>query len=284
MSNVCILTDNTVQFSVPAFPGRDLVHIISIDLEWEGKLYVGGEGLKANMFPTSITKTDHNKLKIIPPSVDDFKDLYFRLSNHYDEIVVILQTSSLSNLVENAKAATDIVQGKTDIFITDSGTTGTGLGFVVELAAKLASEGHNGEYIDQQLRDITPRLYTIFCIEGLSYLHKQGFLEEAQATVGEYLKIRPLYIFDNGKFMASQKARNYRHLVDIFHEFITEFLEIDQIAFIQGVPAFENETRTLRERLVLDYEGLLISEHTINPSLAAMIGPRSLGLFVLQKE
>jgi len=284
MSKVCILTDNTVQFSVPAFPGRNLVHIISINLDWENQTYLGGEGLKASRFPVSIKKKDHSKIVINTPSVEDFRDLYLRLSNHFEEIVVILQTSSLSNMVENAKTAVDVVQGKTDIFITDSGTTGTGLGFLVEEAAKLASEGMEGEEIDQKLRDVMPRLYSIFCIEGLSYLNKQGYLEETQAVIGEHMNIRPIYVLDNGKFMPTQKARNYRHLVDILHEFITEFLEIDQIAFLQGVPAFENETRTLRERLLIDYEDLAISEHTINPSLAAMIGPRSLGLFVLQKE
>jgi hypothetical protein len=73
-------------------------------------------------------------------------------------------------------------------------------------------------------------------------------------------------------------------LVDLLHEFICEFTEIDHIAFIQGVPPFESETRALRERIALDFETVPISEHTINAPLAAMLGPRSLGLYVLQSE
>jgi hypothetical protein len=53
---------------------------------------------------------------------------------------------------------------------------------------------------------------------------------------------------------------------------------------IQGVPPFETETRALRERLALDFESLNISEHIISPELSLMIGPHSLGMFLLQSE
>jgi hypothetical protein len=36
--------------------------------------------------------------------------------------------------------------------------------------------------------------------------------------------------------------------------------------------------------LALDFEGTQISEHIISPELTAIIGPRSLGLFALQRE
>jgi hypothetical protein len=36
--------------------------------------------------------------------------------------------------------------------------------------------------------------------------------------------------------------------------------------------------------MVLDFENTPISEHTIGVALATIIGPRSLGMFVLQSE
>ena len=138
--------------------------------------------------------------------------------------------------------------------------------------------------IDDLIRSQLPRLYTVFCIQGLSYLYQSGYLEEAQAIVGEFLEILPIYILNEGQLVPTQKARNNRHLVDLFQEFLCEFNALDHIALLQGVPPFETETRALRERLSFDYEGTPISEHTISPELATMIGPRSLGLFVLQSE
>lgn len=94
----------------------------------------------------------------------------------------------------------------------------------------------------------------------------------------------PIYVLEEGELIPTQKARNYRHLIDLLQEFVTEFEILDHIGLIQGVPAFENETRTLRERLAPDYAELSISEHIISPELSLMIGPHSLGMFILQSE
>jgi fatty acid-binding protein DegV len=91
-------------------------------------------------------------------------------------------------------------------------------------------------------------------------------------------------VLEEGKLSPTQKARNHRHLVDLLYEFISEFFTLDHIGLIQGVPPFENETRSLRERLTEGYAQTPISEHIISPELALMIGPHSLGLFLLQSE
>jgi fatty acid-binding protein DegV len=94
----------------------------------------------------------------------------------------------------------------------------------------------------------------------------------------------PIYVLENGHLTATQKARNYRHLVDILHEFLYEFGHLEHIALLQGVPPFETEARALRERIVADFPDTPISEHTISATLASIIGPRSLGMFVMQGE
>ena len=94
--------------------------------------------------------------------------------------------------------------------------------------------------------------------------------------------IVPIYVIEAGELNPTQKARNHRHLVDLLHEFISEFETLDHIGFIQGFPPFENETRALRERLMPDYENREISEHIISPEISIKLGPRTLGIFLLQ--
>ena len=48
MPQLCILTDNTAQFPVPVFPGRNLVQVISLHVEHEGEYFGKSEGVKAN--------------------------------------------------------------------------------------------------------------------------------------------------------------------------------------------------------------------------------------------
>ena len=282
MTRVGILTDNTAQFPIPAFPGRDFVHVISLDVEINGERFAKGEGIKAQDFPR--VAEDELSPKIIPPSPEDFERFYNSLSQRYEEIVVITHSSHLTNTHKNATIASKNFQGATHIEVIDGQTTATGLGLVVQSACAAVIEGKNAEEIEAMTRSLLPRIYTVFCIPSLSYLHYSGYLGLSQAIIGEHIKMMPLFILDQGQLVPTQKARNKRHLVDLLHEFIFEFKNLTHIGFIQGIPPFENETRALRERIVLDYESIPISEHTINPFLSALFGPHTLGMFILQGE
>jgi len=66
-------------------------------------------------------------------------------------------------------------------------------------------------------------------------------------------------------------------------EFLSEFPNLEHIAIMQGAPAFEQETRGLRERLNEERPGIPISEQIINAPFASLIGPHSLGVFALAK-
>jgi fatty acid-binding protein DegV len=112
-------------------------------------------------------------------------------------------------------------------------------------------------------------------------LQRAGVVNPSQALVGEYLKVMQVFTLDNGELVPTQKARNTRHLVDIFVEFLSEFFNLEHISIMQGAPAFEQETRGLRERLNEERPGIPISEQIINAPFASFIGPHSLGVFAL---
>jgi DegV family protein with EDD domain len=278
MPSTCILTDSTAQFPIPAFPGRNLVYIIPLQIEHpNGK---DPEDLRAADFPPSAPKDFATSVHA--PSVEAFEKQLLQLARSYTGVVVILHTHSLSNTYQNALTAAKNLQGQLEIEVIDAHTIATGLGLVVQTASAAAEEGQSVAKIAEQIRNLLPRVYSIFCIPGLTYLHHSGYLSLSQAIVGEHMKLLPLYVIEDGELVPTQKARNKRHLVDLLHEFITEFEFLEHIGFIQGVPPFETETRSLREHLALDYEELSISEHTISPELSVMIGPASLGMFLLQ--
>ena len=282
MPQLCILTDNTAQFPVPVFPGRNLVQVISLHVENEGEYFGKSEGVKANDFPKSLN--NGHSLKAIAPSVEEFELMFASLGQHYEEILTIVHSANFSKTYENAQLAVENSKGREKIHVVDAQTISTGLGLVVQAAAAAAEEGKGASEIEDYIRNLLPRLYTLFFIEGLTYLHNTEYLGKGQALIAEHMKMLPMFVLDNEEFVPTQKARNYRHLVDLLHEFLCEFLTIDHVAILQGIPPFENETIALRERMALDFIDTPISEHTINAPLAAIIGPRSLGMFVLQAE
>jgi DegV family protein with EDD domain len=282
MSKVCILTDSTVQFPIPAFEGRSLVHFASLHVELDGVRYEKGEGIKAADMPVSLK--DGTGPVVVPTGKDEFERLFTALGGRYDEIVAILQSADLTASYENAAAAVKTLQGQVPVQLIDAHTTATGLGLVVQAAAAMAEQGLPADEIDLRIRNLISRVYSVFCIPGLTYLHSSGYLTAPQAAIGEYIKMLPVYVLENGKLSATQKARNLRHLVDILHEFLFEFEHLEHIGLLQGVPPFENETRALRERIAEDFPHTSISEHTISAPLAGILGPHSLGMFVMQAE
>lgn len=280
MSEICILTDSTAQFPVPLFEGRHLVNIISLDVQLDGKQYSEAHGLKAADMPISTRRGFAPR--VIPPSVKQFEEMFIQLGKRYSDILCVLHSSQLTKTVAHAYAAAENAQGRARLAVIDSHTISLGLGLIVQTAAEAAVAGTPLDEIEQQLRNLLPQIYTVFTIQGLSYLLHSGYLSYAQAVTAEYLKVLPIFTMEGGTLTPTQKARNYRHLVDILHEFMWEFSRLKHIAILQGVPSFEQETRALRERIALDFEDTPVSEHTISATLAALIGPRSLGLFVLQ--
>jgi DegV family protein with EDD domain len=282
MPKTCILTDTTAQFPAPAFAGRDLVHVIPLHIEIDGEIHPKGEDLRATDLPAN---TRNGRVpNALAPSVEDFSAMLAYLDQHYEEIAVILHTSKLTKTVQHAEQAVAAAQIQAKIQVIDSETTSIGLGLLVQAASAAAEQGASAAQIDDLIRKLIPRVYSVFCVEGLSYLEKRGDLNAAQSLIGEHLKMLPLFILDNGALAPTLKARNLRHLVDLLQEFLMEFTELEHIAILQGAPAFEAETRALRERIAEDFDGVPLSEHTISAPLASILGPRSLGLFVMQPE
>ena len=280
MANTCILTDSTAQFPIPAFPGRNLVNIVPLRIETSQE--IPPKDLRAYHFPKSLPAGFHTSVHA--PSVKEFEKNFLQLAPFYTGVVAILHASTLSSTYRNAVTAANNLSGQMEIEVIDSQTIATGLGLVVQSASEIAEQGQSVTEISELIRSLLPRIYSVFCISGLSYLHRSGYLGKAQAAIGEHLKMLPIYVLEEGELVPTQKARNYRHLIDLLHEFITEFETLDHLGLIQGVPPFETETRTLRERLIPDYEDVSISEHTISPELSLMIGPHSLGMFILQSD
>jgi DegV family protein with EDD domain len=282
MSNVCILTDSTAQFPIPAFAGRDLVHIIPLHVNLHGEPHHKGDKLRSADLPRTLKA--RGDVRVSAPGVDEFEQMFQALSTRFEETVVITHSEELSETYPHARTAAKNASGRNKIHLIDAGTVATGLGLVVQRASAAAAEGLAGEAIVDLIRGMLPRVYTVFCLQSLTYLTNTGYIGQVQAELAEYLKVLQMFNLDGGHLNPTQKARNKRHLVDLIFEFVSEFPQPEHVAFLQGVPPYDNETRALRERLNEEYGEVEISEHVINVPLAGMIGPRSLGMFILERE
>ncbi len=277
--SVAIVTDSTVSFPSPVFPGRELVHILSP--RWQPELPAGVERLKASDLPATLRGTSPGP-QLKAPRAADFEALYRQLGQSHESVLVILHSNHFSPIEEEAQAASGSVHGKVAVRVVDSLNVSLGLGLLVQAAAQASANGMALAELELYARGLLPRVFGMLCVPGLSYLERGGHLNHSQAMVGEYLEILQVFTLDNGQLVPTQKARNTRQLVDVMYEFLSEFTDLQHIALLQGAPAFEAETRALRERLAEEGVTTPISEQIINAPLASHIGPRSLGLFAIR--
>ena len=278
MPPVCIVTDSTALFPNPVFKGREQVNILPPHWQPDPEK---AKRLKAADFPESLK--DSEAPQLAAPSATDFEAFFRQLGTKHDGVMAILHSSEFGQAANNAQEAATQLHGTMPVRVVDSHSISLGLGLIVQTAAAAAEDGLPLADLDLFTRSLVPKVYGMLCIPGLSYLQRNGYVNPSQAQVGEYLGILQVFTLDNGELVPTQKARNPRHLVDILHEFLAEFVDLEHIALLQGAPAFDGETRALRERLLEDHRSTPISEQIINAPLASLIGPHSLGIFALEK-
>lgn len=281
MGSPCILTDSSAQFPQLGFSGRNDVRVVSFGVEIGGVLYPEGQEYKTTDLPA--TADDILNPKLVPPSVEEFVQLYLSLNQHYSDIIAILTSSSLNGVYENARQAAVAVQGRARVTVIDSQTTSVGLGLLVQAAAEAVASGQPAVEIERMVRNLVPHTYMMICTPGLSYLHYAGYIDPAQAFVGEMLNLMPIFTLEEGKITAVEKVRNTRGLVDFMQEFICEFDNLHHIAFIQSIPGMTHEARLMREHAQTCFPQSPFSEHNINLPLATLFGPRSVGMVVMEK-
>lgn len=280
MSSVCILTDSTAQFTKPTFPGRNLVTILPIQVEFNHQLYTDAKDLKLTSLPPTLQNANAPCLGI--PTSEEIKKTYLQLGQEYNEILAVLMSSHLSPLIQNAQEAAEAVRGRVSVQVVDSQTISVGLGTLVQSAAEAASSGIPSTEVERLLRGIIPHIYSVLCIPSLTYLNQSGFIGSAQAIVGEMLSLLPIYTLEDGWLTSVEKARNFRQLMDYLQEFVDEFSDLEHIAFIQSIPPMIHEARILREHATMLFPKTPFSEHNFSLPAAVLFGPRTLAVFAIE--
>jgi DegV family protein with EDD domain len=270
MSNVCILTDSTAQFTHKNYPGKDRVYVIPFELQTKAS---HGNEVRLNQFLGQ---------RLIPPAKKDFIRFYDQLSHEYDTVFVLTLSSLLNSANDLANSASHHYSNHTSIEVIDSQTTSIGLGLLVQAAAEAAAAGALPAEIERRVRASIPRIYMLFCIPELTYLAHSGYMDYSQALVGEMIGLLPIFTIEEGRLTPLEKVRTRRHLFESFQEFINEFEAPAYIALVCGNNHNTIRTRPVREYVQETFPETPFSEHTITPHLAGLFGPQCTGLVIME--
>jgi DegV family protein with EDD domain len=271
MPQTCILTDPTALFIEKSFPGSEFTFVL--DVRKYELVHPRENGAYYGDLASALTI-----------DAQQFRHAYLSLAQKYNEIFVVLTSSQLNKRqFESAQNAAESLKGRVSIQVVDSQTFGPGVGEVVSAAAASARDGQTLSDIYRQTQNHIAHVYTMFCSRELIRLANQGEFDHEHAVIAELLGVSPLLILENDRIFSTQKARNSRHLVELFMEFIDEFYALKRIFLVQGNPLFGSEFNQISERLTNGFPEVNLTLIEEYPVIQALLGQRSLGIIAIDR-
>jgi len=215
-----------------------------------------------------------------PPST--FVDVYNKLVEETDEILVITLSSKLSGTYESALNARGSVQKKCRIEVIDSLTVAMGLGLVVIAAAKAAQAGAKLNELVDLVHSAIPRSHLVAYFDTLKYLAKGGRIGKAQGLLGAVLSVKPVLTVKDGEMSPLTRLRSRAAGMEYLYNFVAGFSHIEELAVEHTtVP---DEANRLVERLGSLFPKERIYRSTISPVVGTHAGPGAMAVTILEAE
>lgn len=281
MLTSCIITDNAAQFSKVNFPENISLRFIDYETEYSFPSSKQSKTQKGLDFPRFL-KLDQSSI-IRNPSSANLHKMLEQCANNYDDVFIILHSRQFNPVFDLVSALLKTIHGRASIHLIDSQSISIGQGYLIQSALDMMTNNYDGYFVEEKLREKIPHIYTLFCSPSHSYLHNSKFIDIGQSVVSEMLSLLPVFSLEDGKFTPVDKIKNIHGVIEHFIEYIDEFEEIEQVAFLQSTPSSIQEARLIKLYLEENYPETLYTEHPHNNYLASLIGPRGFGLVVIER-
>lgn len=214
------------------------------------------------------------------PTPQAFADVYNRLAEETDEILVITLSSKLSGTYQSATSAIEMMEKKCRVEVIDSETVAMALGLVVLTAATAARDGMKLDELVNFVHQALPRTHFIVYFDTLKYLAKGGRIGKAQGMLGSMLSIKPILTIKEGEMSPVTRVRSQAAGIEYLFNFITSFHQIDALA-VEHSTQPEIADR-LVDRLSVSLPGKPIIRSIVSPVLGVHAGPNAIAATVLE--
>lgn len=206
--------------------------------------------------------------KMHAPPAEEFHHLFSELEHSFDAILVLNTSAKILSNPDIAQQAAK-TYGGTKISVLDSQQIGPGVGLLAQLGARVIMNGATLSDVEEQIRSAIPHIYTLICPE---FDHFGGPEDQGQTSI---------FSIEEGALVTYKQVRTRRHLLEAMQEFIQEFEHPQQIAYFRArVPSLR--ARPLRETVGSLFPGAPFTEMEINPALASLFGPQTIGLTMME--
>jgi DegV family protein with EDD domain len=189
-------------------------------------LYVrfGDESFRdyVDMGPTAF----YERLRVAPelpttsqPTPADFLATYEELAPHYERILSLQISSTLSGTFGSAQTAAEELGGGR-VRVIDTNTVSASIALLAFAVLRRLERGTTDEEIDEVVARYKRLHHLLFTVNTLEYLAKGGRIGRAAALAGNLLNVKPILTITDGEVVPLKRVRGN---AKAFAEFETMF-------------------------------------------------------------
>jgi DegV family protein with EDD domain len=216
------------------------------------------------------------------PTPNDFAEVYKKLAEETDEILVIVVSSKLSGTYQSATQAKEYIKGKCKIEIVDSLQVAMAEGLIVVSAVRAVKNGANLAEAAEVVRRAIPRTHLIAYFDTLKYLAKGGRIGKASGLLGSLLSVKPILTVREGEMAPLTRVRSLSAGLDYLYSVAASTPKIEGLAVEHATTP--GDADNLAERLGAIYPKENIFRAVISPVIGTYSGPSALAITVLEAE
>ncbi|MGM0368408.1 MAG: DegV family protein [Actinomycetota bacterium] len=277
MNKIAIVTDSTADIPDKLIKKHD-ISIAPLYIHFKGKEYKDKTNItNAEIYELLEKNVD---VKTSAPSPKDFLKLYSSLieDKKADTIFSIHISSKLSNTIDSAKLARNRFPD-TEIEIFDSKSVSMSLGLVVLEAAKMVNQNKDKEFIKKSIDNLISKSLFLATVDNFEYLLRGGRVSGLKRLLNMALKVRPIFIMDQGKVKVLKVARTRKSSINqVANEFKKRIQNHENV----NVSIFYGEdmdaASRLSQKIKQDFELKDIIFTEITPVIGTHSGPSIIGV------
>jgi DegV family protein with EDD domain len=233
--------------------------------------YMDGKGLTREEFYTRLPAMK-NPPTTAAPSIGEFGKHYQRLVDKgYDHIISFHPPANYTGLPNIARMAASDFDGR--VTVLDTGQLTLGLGFQVLAAAEAAEQGKDLKDVLAAVQSTRERALVMAALDTMEYLRRSGRVNWAAATVGTFLRLRPVIKLHEAKVERVGFTRTFKEGFDRMFDMLAELGKLERLAILHTNA--EAHARELLAALNPDLPNVpLVNVTTV---IGVHVGPNALG-------
>lgn len=280
MPGVKIVTDSAQDFA-PEFMEKLGITVVPLTVHFGNETFRDWYEIRGKKFYDRLRAGDALP-RTSQPSPAAFQKAFQDLTSDGSSVVCITLSSGVSGTYQSAMIAKDMVPNRS-ITVIDSKQASSGQGVIGILAGEMAASGAPVEKIVQQVTAMSQKMQTLFSVDTLEYLAKNGRIGRAARFMGTLLNMKPILGLDkDGYVTALERVRGKGKIIPTLIELAEQKAGSRKAAVVAISHAdCPDDARELKQEVLKVFTAKRVMESEIGAVIGSHVGPGTMALFVL---